>query len=509
MAGWGWLCFISSSTSDYAGSLGERMPMIANHSQIPEMPAALSWLNVDRPVRLSEQKGRVVLLNFTAYCSLQCLHVIMDLNRLADRFPNELVVIGVHGPRFPAERNTGHVRHAINRNHIRHPVIHDPDHRLWRRFGMHAESGLVVIDTHGRIVGSISGEGNHEKLEQIITALLARSVEPVAGSHAPYTLKQTLEPVRPLSFPGRILATENRVYIADGGHNRILTTSPQGVILHQYGDGNPGFLDGDGFSAAFNDPRGMVMADEFLYVADTGNHAIRRINIRDDDVVTLAGTGVMGPEATGDYFGNPREVDLNFPSGLAHKAGVLYIAMTGLHQIWSFSLVTNTLEIYAGSGEEGLDDGASWNACFSQPSALCIIGHTLYVVDAGSSAIRAVDLNTRQVTTLVGRGNSDYGDVDGIGTAARLQYPLDITTDQTRKSLWVADTYNNKIRKVRIDNQLVTSYQVDRRLDEPGGLAFGGNTLYIANTNAHEIVRVNLRSGTTEPLNVSDRYIGL
>ena len=140
---------------------------------------------------------------------------------------------------------------------------------------------------------------------------------------------------------------------------------------------------------------------------------------------------------------------------------------------------------------------------------MCIIGHTLYVVDAGSSAIRAVDLNTRQVTTLVGRGNSDYGDVDGIGTAARLQYPLDITTDQTRKSLWVADTFNNKIRKVRIDNQLVTSYQVDRRLDEPGGLAFGGNTLYIANTNAHEIVRVNLRSGTTEPLNVSDRYIGL
>ena len=73
----------------------------------------------------------------------------------------------------------------------------------------------------------------------------------------------------------------------------------------------------------------------------------------------------------------------------------------------------------------------------------------------------------------------------------------------------VADTYNNKIRKVRIDNQLVTSYRVERRLDEPGGLAFGGNTLYIANTNAHEIVRVNLRSGTTEPLNVSDRYIGL
>jgi DNA-binding beta-propeller fold protein YncE len=315
--------------------------------------------------------------------------------------------------------------------------------------------------------------------------------------------------VRPLSFPGRILATEHRVYIADVGHNRILATSTQGLILHQYGDGNPGFIDGNGFSAAFNAPQGMVMVDEFLYVADTGNHAIRRINIRNDEVVTSAGTGAVGLEATGDYFGNPREVDLNSPGGLAHKAGVLYIAMTGLHQIWSLSLVTNTLELFAGSGEEGLDDGASWNACFAEPSALSIIGHTLYVVDAGSSAIRAVDLNTRQVRTLVGRGPSDYGDTEGVGPAARFQYPLDITTDQTRKSLWVADTYNNKIKKIRIDNQLVSSYGVKRRLNEPGGLAFGGNTLYIANTNCHEIVRVNLRSGTTESLNVSDKYIGL
>jgi DNA-binding beta-propeller fold protein YncE len=483
--------------------------MVAKQGYLPEIPDLLEWLNVERPVRLSEQKGRVILLNFNTYCSLHCLHGIADLNYLADKYSNELVIIGIHGPRFPAERSAEHVRNAISRNAIRHPVIHDPDYRLWQRFGIHSGPALGVIDTRGNIVGSVSGEGYRHKLERIIDALLARSGHPPAGSHAPYVLKPPTGPVRPLSFPDKILATENRVYIADSGHNRVLATSAQGIILHQYGDGSPGFVDGNGFSAAFDAPQGMVIADEFLYVADAGNHAIRRINIRNDDVVTLAGTGAMGRKPDGDYFGNPREVDLNTPSGLAYKGNVLYIAMTGLHQIWSLSLVTNTLEVFAGCGEEGLSDGASWKARFAQPSALSIIGHTLYVVDSGASAIRAVDLNTRHVTTLVGSGLFDFGDTDGIGSAASFQYPLDIKADQTQKSLWVADTYNNKIRKISIGNKLVSSYQVRHPLSEPGGLAFSGNTLYIANTNRHEIVRINLRSGSTDSLNVSDKYIGL
>ena len=387
-------------------------------------------------------------------------------------------------------------------------MLHDPDYRLWQRFGIHSGPTLGVIDTQGNIVGSLSGEGNRHKLERIITALLPGRFSPPREMNA-VCPETGVRPGEPAVFPGQDTRHRKPGFIADSGHHRVLATSSQGLILHQYGDGNPGFLDGHGFAAAFHEPQGMVIADEFLYVADSGNHAIRRINIRNDDVVTLAGTGTMGREPVGEYFSNPLEVDLNTPGGLAYKANVLYIAMTGLHQIWTLSLVTNTLEIFAGCGEEGLVDGASWNACFAQPSALSIIGHMLYVVDSGSSAIRAIDLNTRHVTTLVGRGLFDFGDTDGIGPAASFQYPLDIKADQTQKSLWIADTYNNKIRKIRVDNKLVSSYQLKHPLNEPGGLAFSGNTLYIANTNRHEIVRVNLRSGTTESLNVSDKYIGL
>jgi sugar lactone lactonase YvrE len=483
--------------------------MVAKQGRATDIPDLLHWFNVDVPVQLSEQKGRVVLLNFATYCSLHCLHVIADLAYLAKKFPNELVIVGIHGPRFPAERCAEHVHNALVRHCVLHPVIHDPEYRLWRRFGIRSGPALGVVDTRGNVVGTVSGAANRDKLERIIGSLLARTAKPNAKPSAPYVLKPPSIPAGSLAFPDKLVATENRIYIADSGHNRILAASPQGLVLHQYGDGHPGFMDGKGFSAAFNAPQGMALADEFLYVADTGNHAVRRINIRSEDVVTMAGTGAMGLKATRDYFSDPRAVDLNMPTALAHKASVLYIAMSGLHQIWSLTLASNRLEIFAGSGEEGLADGASWNACFAQPAALSIVGHTLYVVDAGSCAIRAIDLKTRHVTTLAGRGLFDFGDADGIGVAASFQYPLDIGADPTQKSLWIADTYNNKIRKIGIHNKLVSSYPLRHSLSEPGGLAFSGNTLYIANTNRHEIVRVNMRNGTTEALNVSDKYIGL
>ena len=256
--------------------------------------------------------------------------------------------------------------------------------------------------------------------------------------------------------------------------------------------------------AAFSNPQGMVLTDEFLYVADTGNHAIRRIRRHSGEVETVAGTGRVAITPSGDYFAEPAAADLNSPTGLAMSRNVIYIAMTGLHQIWTLSLITNTLEIFAGSGREGIVDGMSRSACFAQPSALAVMDDTLFVADAKSSAVRAVDLATRQVSTLVGRSLCDCGDTDGHAAVARMQFPLDILADPRHKSLWVADTYNNKIKRIQTTSKLVSSVPVNHRLDEPGGLAFNGDSLYIANTNFHEIVHLNLRNGKTQALNVNN-----
>ena len=116
-------------------------------------------------------------------------------------------------------------------------------------------------------------------------------------------------------------------------------------------------------------------------------------------------------------------------------------------------------------------------------------------------------MQTGAVRTIVGEGLFDYGDGDGTGKMARMQYPLDIHADPEHRMLWIADTYNNKIKRIGVNSGFVSSVMVDRKLEEPGGLAFHDDTLYIANTNAHEIVCLNPNNGHAEALNVSEELV--
>jgi len=479
--------------------------MSAVRSRAPAFPGGLEWFNVDGPVKLSEQRGKVVLLDFGSYCSVHCHHALADLRQLGGRYRDDLVIIGVHAPRFRSELRRTHVQKAINRHSIDYPVIHDPEHKLRNLYGIRTLPTQVLIDCDGYIVGSLSGDGKSVRLAQVIGKLLGGRERKVMMLSSSFQLKPCPEPKGVLNFPGRIVAAREKVYIVDSGNHRILVTSESGHVLRQYGGADPGFVDGEGSTAAFNNPQGIAVNDNFLFVADEGNHAIRRVNLRTDEVVTIAGTGKQGGPLTGPG-GAPLKTALNSPTDVIFHDGQLFIAMAGLHQIWRLSLVYNTLEVFSGSGREGLADGAPGTASFAQPTGLTVCGDKLYTVDAIASAVRGVDLDTGYVTTLVGEGLFAFGEEDGIGLAARLQYPLDIKADQTQNMLWVADTYNNKIRRIGVKTRHVSSVLLDRRLDEPGGLAFSNNTLYIANTNAHEVLRLNPNNGQIEALNVTEEY---
>jgi len=472
-------------------------------SRAPEFPDSLEWLNVDAPVKLAAQTGRLVLLDFCTFCSVHCLHVLSEQRYLNARYRDELLIIGVHSPKFPGEKFRAHVQKAINRYHIRYPVVHDLEMRLWKVYGVRSWPTQVLIDRNGCIVGAQSGEGKVRQLDSFIQKL-------ITGVNNSVSDRYSLLPVRPrpetrnvLSFPGRVIATGNKVYIADSEHNRILVTSENGNVLRQYGTPNAGFFDGVGTDAAFEDPQGMVLVDNHLYVADTGNHAIRRINVHTDEVETIAGTGIAAQQpVTGAQ--TAITVDMNSPGDLALKDGMLYIAMTGMHQIWRLSLLEKTIEVFSGSGKEALVDGKRHRAAFAQPSGVVCVRNKLYVTDAMASAVRSVDVTTGVVKTLVGKGLFEYGDSDGSGAAVRLQYPLGIAADQAREILWISDTYNNKIKKIDLKDQSVSSIAINWRLDEPGGLAFHDDSLYIANTNSHEILRVRLHDKHAEALNVQN-----
>lgn len=480
--------------------------MSAVHSRAPAFPGGLEWFNIDGTVKMSEQRGKIVLIDFGSYCSVHCRHALADLRRLQGKYRDDLVIIGVHAPRFRSELRRTHVQKSINRHNVEFPVIHDADQKLRKLYGIRILPTRVLIDHEGYIVGSLSGDGKAMRLDQVIASLLGKRTGAVANPASSFRLKSCPEPKGVLNFPGHIVAARDRVYIVDSGNHRILVTSASGHVLRQYGGEGPGFLDGTGASAAFNNPQGIAVNDDFLFVADEGNHAIRRINLRTDEVVTIAGTGRQGglQAGPGDV---PRKTALNSPTDIVFHNGDLFIAMAGAHQVWRLSLLQNTLEVLSGSGCEGLTDGPPGTASFAQPTGLTVCGGKLYTVDAMASAVRCVDPETGYVTTLVGEGLFAFGEEDGIGLAARLQYPLDIKADQSQNMLWVADTYNNKIRRIGVKTRHVSSVLLDRRLDEPGGLAFSNNTLYIANTNAHEVLRLNTNNGQTEALNVTEEYI--
>jgi hypothetical protein len=385
-------------------------------------------------------------------------------------------------------------------------MAHDPELKLWHVYGIKNRPTQVLIDRDGYIVGSLSGSGKRDRLEQVIRYQCGKRGRIPPNQTRSSSHRQTAVTSGTLCFPGRLVVSGSKLFIADSGHNRILVVSRSGVVLRQYGSESEGLFDGKGESAAFNNPQGMVLVDDFLYVADAGNHAVRRINVRTDDVDTIAGNGRVGTAAPRMPVA-PAACSLISPLDLAMKDGALYIAMAGAHQIWRLSLVANSIEVFSGSGVAGLIDGPPGRAAFAQPGGMTIMGQQLFVVDADAGAIRAVDLITGAVTTLVGRSLFGFGNRDGTGKAALLQYPQDIKADPRRRMLWVADTYNNKIRRVGLDTRYVSSVVVDHGLNEPGGLAFQADTLYIANTNAHEILCINPDNGRATTLNVTEETV--
>lgn len=469
----------------------------------PELPDNLEWFNTDQPLTLASQRGKVVILDFWSYCSINCMHLLPDLRYLENKYPETLAVIGVHSPKFENERIPEQLQKAINRLHVRYPVVNDPTFQMWRAYGIKAWPSLIFIDPEGYVVGVLRGEGRRKQLDELISKHLDIAEAKGTLNYSPIPVSLKPEPESMLSFPGKVLATRNSLYIADSGRNRVLETYHEGKVRRIFGSGTAGMLDGVETAAMFDNPQGMVIVGDFLYVADSGNHALRRIHLKSGEVMTLAGTGKQG-RYVADSFGEPLEAQLNSPWDLTYHENNLYIAMAGQHQIWSMNLNRLAIDRFAGAGREDITDGPLERSCFAQPSGLTVNDGRLYSVDAESSAVREIELNQGLVKTLVGKGLFDFGDRSGVGREARLQHPLGITMDTDRNVLWVADTYNSKIKRIDVQTNEVSTFKFNFKLNEPGGLSIYRNKLFIANTNEHQIVALDLETRMAEIVDVRE-----
>ncbi len=486
----------------------------------PSLEGGVEWLNSNGPIGLAQLRGKIVVLDFWTYCCINCIQTLPDLKQLERAYPNEVVVIGVHAPKFQGERDTENIREAILRYGVEHPVVNDANAILAKKYLVEGWPSLRVIDPRGYVIASHYGEATYPMLNNLIKPLAAKYRRAGLLDETPlrFDLERYAAKPTPLRFPGKILADERskRLFIADSAHNRIVIASFDGQLQQTVGRGPFGQQDGSAERATFGNPQGLAILNDALYVADTDNHLLRRVDLTDYTVTTVAGTGKQSPGISLRSTNGLRGISLASPWDLCAHEGDLYIAMAGAHQIWRLSLQPPRIHTYAGNGAEDIVDGPllprtafqPGYCSFAQPSGLATDGVRLFVADSEGSTIRSVPIAGRgDVSTLLGTARLPaaarlftFGDRDGPLEQALLQHPLGIALWQDR--LFVADTYNNKLKEIDLSSSRIRTLAGDgragnddepARFNEPAGISVADGVLYVADTNNHQVRTVDLR----------------
>lgn len=482
----------------------------------PDFPSGLDWLNVPQPLVLSELRGKIIILDFWTYGCINCMHMVPVLAQVGERFRDEVVIISVHSAKFTNESDTANLRQIVQRYGIQHPVVNDRDFLIWRSYGINAWPSFVVIDPRGNVVARDAGEISFDIFETYLSAMIAFYDGMGRGELDRTPLALALEgasaPSTPLRFPGEVLAdaASNRLFISDTNHHRIIIADLTSYEVLDVIGGGRGRADGSFEDARFNQPQGLALQGDRLYIADTNNHQIRMADLATRTVMTLSGNGYISPTLAvyGQEVGDLTRRPLRSPWGLAFGSNPddLYIAMAGMHQIHRLNLRTMRQGAVVGSGYEGQRNGTPGESELAQPSGLFFVNGDLFFADSESSTIRAVNFALDQVRVVSGTTDNslfDYGDVDGPPGVSRLQHALDVTGTPDGRLLFIVDTYNHRIKQIDTATQVTTtlfgvgpgfrdgSAEV-AQFHEPGGISYANGRLYVADTNNHAIRIIDL-----------------
>lgn len=362
-----------------------------------------------------------------------------------------------------------------------------------------AELGILFTAIASLVLAGCGGGGNTAPPPIPLTGLITT----FAGASAAGYTDATGTSAR-FNGPAFITSDGTFLYVTDAGNNAIRQIAlATGSVTTLAGSlsGASGVTDGTGSFALFNNPRGIVSDGTHLYVADAGNNSIRQIVIATGMVTTLAGspTGASGvTDATGTA------ALFNFPIGITKQGTNLYVSDSSNYTIRKIDLTTNAVTTLAGlAGTPGYTTGLSGSSArFTVPTGLATDGTDLFAADAYNYDIRKVNLATALVSTVAGGYFvNGYGSTDGTGTSARFNVPFGITTDGT--NLYVADTYNHTVRNIVIASQAVTTLAgiagasgvtdgtaTSARFYKPSGIIYVNGALYVADSGNNSIRKI-------------------
>ncbi|MFJ3962298.1 NHL domain-containing thioredoxin family protein [Streptomyces sp. NPDC090036] len=455
----------------------------------PELIGKGGWLNTGgKELTLADLRGKCVVVDFWTFCCINCLHVLDELRELEEKHRDTVVIIGVHSPKFVHEAEHAAVVDAVERYQVHHPVLDDPELATWKQYAVRAWPTLVVIDPEGYIVAQHAGEGHAHAIARLVEELEAEheAKGTLRRGDGPYVAP---EPVAgALRFPGKaLLLPSGNLLVSDSTRHQLVELAADGEsVVRRIGSGERGFA-GDSFS----EPQGLaLLPDGKVVVADTVNHALRTYDPATGQVETVAGTGRQwwqGSRTSGPAL----EVDLSSPWDVAWWQGRVWIAMAGVHQLWTWDPQAGTVEVAAGTTNEGLLDGPAAEAWFAQPSGLAAAGDRLWIADSETSALRYVEAGDEGyvIKSAVGTGLFDFGHRDGDAAQALLQHPLGVTA-LPDGSVAVCDTYNHALRRFDPATGQVSTLATDLR--EPSDAVLVGDDIVVVESARHRLTRLRL-----------------
>ncbi|RSS78397.1 NHL domain-containing thioredoxin family protein [Streptomyces sp. WAC06614] len=466
----------------------------------PELIGKGGWINTGgKDLKLADFRGRTLILDFWTFCCINCLHVLDELRELEEKHRDTLVIVGVHSPKFVHEAEHAAVVDAVERYGVHHPVLDDPELATWKQYAVRAWPTLVVIDPEGYVVAQHAGEGHAHAIARLVAELEAEheAKGTLRRGDGPYVAP---EPVAgELRFPGKalVLPDSGNLLVSDSTRHQLVEFAPDGeTVLRRIGSGERGFG-----ADTFNEPQGLaLLPDGRVVVADTVNHALRVLDPATGAVETVAGTGRQWWQGS-PTSGPALEVDLSSPWDVAWWQDKVWIAMAGVHQLWTWDPAAGTVQVAAGTTNEGLVDGPAAEAWFAQPSGLAAAGDRLWVADSETSALRWVDADGA-VHTAVGSGLFDFGHRDGEAGQALLQHPLGVTA-LPDGSVAVCDTYNHALRRYDPATGQVSTLATDLR--EPSDAVLVGEEIVVVESARHRLTRLRLPDEAVRVQDVAHR----